>query len=82
MRGLLIGCVLFLTGCNTVGEFQPDASLMQPCPPMNQLVVDENGKVSMGTLLLEDVALAGQYKECSERVDGWIKTYKTYSNNK
>jgi hypothetical protein len=49
---------------------------------MNQLVVAENGKVSMGTLLLEDVTLAGQYKECSERVDGWVKTYKTYSNDK
>lgn len=82
MRGLLIGCVLFLTGCNTVGSFQPDASLMQPCPTMNMVLTDDSGRVSMGALLLEDVTLAGQYKECSERVNGWIETYKIYSSDK
>lgn len=76
--------LLLLVGCRqqNIIEFRPDASLLIPCSPMERLQESNEGVVSMGDLLLSDIELAGQYRICQAKVDGWIESYKTYSSNK
>ena len=82
MKLVLLGMImLFLVGCKqqNIINFKPDASLLIPCPPMQQLQESDDGVVSMGDLLLSDIELAGQYRICQSRLDGWIESYKSYS---
>ena len=76
---ILVPFMFLLYGCETtVKNFQPDAALLVQCEPMSK-VEGSNDTVTLGDLLLSDVELAGQYKECSERVSGWIRSYEEYS---
>lgn len=72
----IILCTILFIGCTTTisdRNINIDASLMQECPPLPELPVDENGKLPMGDLLLDSVEITGLYKECASGKAGLVE---------
>lgn len=71
---LTVLCLLALCGCETVPlatdrTDRAPANLRSECPPIPLL----KEKALLGDLFEADIALIGQYKECAEKVKGWIE---------
>lgn len=71
---LTVPCLLLLSACSTVPEAtdrtdRAPANLRGECPPMPAM----KPKVLLGDLVEADSALAGQYRECAEKVRSWIE---------
>lgn len=49
-----------------------EQALLQPCPDLPLVRVDEDGTGDPAELLLADVELAGQYRECQRLHQGLI----------
>lgn len=54
-----------------------DEGLLQPCPLIPLIPVAEDGAAPLGTLLVEDVDLAGLYAECATGKDGLIEAIRS-----
>lgn len=49
---------------------------MQLCPEIPEIPLSADGTIPMGDLLLADVELAGQYRECQELHRGLVEAVR------
>lgn len=58
-----------------------EQALLQPCPDLPLVRVDEDGTGDPAELLLADVALVGQYRECQRLHQGLVDALNAGRND-